>query len=203
MFLALIYIALKILLLLSNRPSCEILKHLATIPDEINLIWCKSWSMHQDTQWFICHCLKAPSSAQLKTGHMQLGRQHRAGWELLHSQPWRSVELRPCSQLVLERMERKTLPRPDDPELPGGRLVVLQTHRFLLAFSVSFTRLRMLGTHIYWEYFPITPYWSGEMLFCESKLILLRKKLEQVSYVRETCIATHISCQMGQIYFCF
>lgn len=43
------------------------------------------------------------------------------------------------------------LPRPDDPELSGGRLVMQQAHTFLLAFSISFTRLRMLVTHIFYE----------------------------------------------------
>lgn len=43
------------------------------------------------------------------------------------------------------------LPRLDDPELSRGRLVTLQTQRFLLAFSISFTRLRMLVTRIYHE----------------------------------------------------
>jgi len=43
------------------------------------------------------------------------------------------------------------LPSLDDPELSRGRLAVLQTHRFLLVFSVSFTRLGRLVTHIHYE----------------------------------------------------
>lgn len=52
---------------------------------------------------------------------------------------------------MLERLERKVLPRPDKPGLFAGWPGALQTHRFLLALSDSFTRLRLFVTHIYYE----------------------------------------------------
>lgn len=81
------------------------------------------------------------------------------------------------------------LPRSDDPGGSGGRVTMQQTDIQISSCLFSFIH-RVKGacySYLLQEHCSVTPCSSGETLFGVPKFILIRKKLEQVSYVRNFC----------------